>query len=223
MRLSEFEKEIVISISKNKIKNYQMFFDAYFENGTFQVHQPIPQVGANYVDKMVLDPERVMQDSASFLVFIQKMKEIKLIFPIENGSTTRYKYFLNSGHNIVPFRELEGLIKERDTEQYYPTGDLIDFIRNDFRTNEEVFRENEARMQNRSYKLTRTIGYFSIGVSVLLTFINLLTYSINRKVEITNTQPTKVEVINPELKKVLSDNKLENSDSRIEKLQITKK
>lgn len=66
-----------------------------------------------------------------------------------------------------------------------PSSELNQFIKDDYKTKEELYQEQLIKQQEKSMSFTRKIAYLSLALSVL-SFLASLFLASNRKVEITN-------------------------------------
>lgn len=238
MILSDFEKEIVLSINEQKVNNILTFVQTLTNCKKTEIRTYL--YGEDILDVFSTDDRNeIIRRLNTFLRLVDVLANSELISIISDKEQLMILIGRYGGVNneYVSFDYLDKVLHDNKEMVIIPHEEIKYFIDNDFRTREEIKRDEEKQeqleLQNKSYKLSRNIGIIAIITSVLSAVIsmifNYMTYTNERYVKLTNTEPSKVEIVNPEVKQVLEKNKPdiksnpENKNNNSSKVQITKK
>ncbi len=93
-------------------------------------------------------------------------------------------YFNSSKSILDQPAEIHNLLWKYKTDYIIVLPELITFERNGYKTSDELRAEGEEKHRKTELKLTKSIAYISIVLSLILAFINFINYSNNRNVYI---------------------------------------
>jgi hypothetical protein len=133
------------------------------------------------------------------LAFIDKepneLKEFKVPVLEETRTVGLYEWHL-------PFYKLWILIKDFVLVEFAPMPELNEFIKNGFKTKEEIKMERDLEISIKSLNSYKWFSICALVISIILGAINLISYTTERSVSITNDlnkyDTNKVIIINKE-------------------------
>lgn len=244
MILSDIEKEIVEMISTYIAINIKTFLQrkCLHERRVYD-EEPIPNQFGEIVkgDEIVVfrDIGATFHYVIALLSLVEKLQKAGLLYAMNKKNKEKLYLFYEEPYEGLQFdEELTDIFYEYSDKYYVPMIGLKEFIDNDYRTQIEIKEEKESKEreeerklsiknQERSFQQTRKIAYISIAVSIIVaittTIINIKTYTNERNVKITYPEPSKVEIVNPEVKQLLEKNKPDTTNNNNIKVQLTTK
>lgn len=194
MYLTEFQKEIVQGIIDKKINDIESFFREYCDlietinqGGIYMlvdIGRPVHHGTPIYICK---DENTALLRTKEFLTLWKALERVNLIFSITNTQKSVIPIFKSEDN---PFSELIAISKDYFNKEIVFTPELNKFYERNYLTNSEFEQNQESLDRKESQKLTRSIAYISISitiiVSILTAIFNYLTYTTDRNVKILN-------------------------------------
>ncbi len=188
MLFTDFQKEIIQSISNNDVNNYYTMAKALFKD--FKGSNPAIKISTYKVEEKDLPTVHKKLLDYYYVCKILESKElIQIIGAGEEASGLL--------HVIIPRMPDEFQSKQKVDEVSFnivgdfrnkiiiPSNELKQFIENDYKTKEELYQDRLIYQQEKSMAFTRRIALGSIIISMLSLVASIFLAS-NRKVEITN-------------------------------------
>ncbi len=195
MYLSEKEKRWVNWLNEGKIKTYMDFLPIEFSliPTSIKITNPmIPNGNASReeIGIYIENDDKLVDALSDFDFFIQKLATYHLVGKVNIGiHQDKILYYITD--NICthrPSRVNNTIALLYGVIQLSVASELEVFIRNDYKTGEEIEKQKDEAYKNESLKVTRRIAYISICASVIIslltTILNIITYNNNRNVTI---------------------------------------
>ena len=218
MQLTDFQKKIIDTIIIGQTCHIETFFEKYCSvaykehiNAVWETYlgrQIMPSLKGNIVT-LVPNPYDAHNRLKEFISLWQDLEREHLIKVIPYHKALLYPAY---SVEFQPLRQLIVLFYAYDQKEIVPSPGLTEFVKDDYRTREEIRQEEERRIlhdevadRRTSQKLTVWIAIISIVTSLASAgaaiYFNYLTFTTDRTVTIANPtafpDTTNVYLLNP--------------------------
>ena len=226
MELTDFQKQLIRDIESRKITSVLEYPEKYFQysegkNVAEHVFGIIGDFGPNDNVFLLNDENISLIELQKFISLVERLKDLKYIQEIKSTPQKVPPIFSKSKRfsgKPKPDNNILITLSPYQENIFIPNPELSIFIRNNFKTTDELRLEQ-------SQKETRRLAYFAIFSSIFIaistTLFNFLTYTNERVVIIKNLKDTSyVRVINPDS---LKQNEVKQDSSKAKINNLKKK
>ncbi len=181
MKLTDFQKDIVRAINKGEVYDFESFVCKFcIYEGSANLNE---EGGIQLIDHhptfLVKDEKPILSQFKEFVSLYKKLKQKELIKMVETYVRVEVKIRqAEYPDNLIEFKSIKRLMKDYETCRIISLTELQEFEDNNFRTEEEIEKEDEIKDRKiaigtasltaeKTIKNTRILAIASICVAVI--------------------------------------------------------
>jgi hypothetical protein len=194
MNLTGLQKQIVGDILDGKINDIESFIrlhlrliPATLKPGLTMGLIDNYSIGSSASINTVVDEHEALSQLRQFAVLWNQLEKADLVYSLPRPKRAPFPLFKNE-EELLP--KAMHLIGEYTRKEIIAYPELLEFVRNDFSTFDEMKLQEDVAYRKESLRLTRRVAYVSLGISIALAIVtilfNYLTFTTDRVVTIRN-------------------------------------
>jgi hypothetical protein len=213
MELTAFQKTVIPSIISGDVTTLETFVAAHCEHTRVNMTSTLMMDYRNFQPNepaiLIQDKSRVYARIKEFLSLTKRLESTGLINTVTTGDrVAKFEPIVKPSPRQNTYDadyDLTNLLRKNATWEISALPELSEFVKNGYKTADELARQAEADDRKIAQRDTRRIAYISLGitvvVAVLTAIFNWMTYDQNRNVVIKNVSAfpdtQKVLIVNP--------------------------
>jgi hypothetical protein len=189
MELSQFEKEIIIKIANKKVFDIGCFIKEYCSFTSIK-KESIPLIGTKITDPkfeglIPKDDENFFRILVQFISTLENLQSQKLIFLYKHREKDSLKFLILNA-NMSINQNIQTIISDYEDITIIPFPNILDFVKNNFLSNEEKAYLEEKKARINAQRITLLIACITIAMGIFQTFFNFYTFPLQRDILIKN-------------------------------------